>query len=319
MKKKAMAIPVTFLVILVAFGAIIWIAAGNRLNTQGLNINTGSSNVQSSPDAVQACNGVSSVLPQYNDFDVYAAGTDPASTLTLYQRDGEPFKKTIADDATSTTLPVRSTFKGVAGTNVGTEKAGYFSELVDLTTTCTDDDVVENLYPASAPTLTVVNSNGITVNSDANDEALAANDKKTITFKAVAPANACSMRHGANLVIMYSSTVFDDINPVTGLTDGSQTIRWGYNQTGNAQALTPNQYAVFDVPGSLCNGEEGTYRVQLEVGGTGPSEDQNLEYYWYGKDYTINPETYTLMGPTIYDESGNLIGEAGVNGTIYLS
>lgn len=271
--------------------------------------------------ANDGCDGIASIKALYNDFNYYKAGTDPASTLTVYEMDGQEFKKTVSDDATTTTLDASSNFKAVAGTNAGTPSSGYFSELIDFSTGCTDKDLQPKLKPSGAPTITIVNDDGITANSDTNHESMGASSTYLPTLVIKAPAEACSARYGAFIVADYDATYYSKVTS-SDLSDGNTIVLLAHNIpttniTGGGNYGTNDQFKVFEYNGELCNGAKIEPQMKIETTSTQPTEDINVDFYWMAKDIDTDADSYRPLAPAYYDEDNNVIGDINVNKTFF--
>lgn len=278
-----------------------------------------------SSDGSGECLGLSSVGVIYNDFNFYKSGTDPASHITMYDKNGQEFKLALADDANSgNTVAGKSSYKAVVGTNAGTPKAGYFSEMVSFDAGCSNVDVQTKMKPSNYPTITIVNDDGITKNTDANDEAMSASSTYNPTLVIKAPAEACSARHGAFLIADYDATYVSKITS-SDLSDGNTIVLLTHNSpTLNLTEIssmrgTNDQFKVWSYDGELCNGAKIEPQFVVETTSTQPTEDVNIDFYWLAKDIDTDADTYVPLAPAIYDEDNNYIGEANTNATYFTS
>jgi hypothetical protein len=262
------------------------------------------------------CPNVASISALYNDFNYYKAGTDPASTLTIYDKGGEEFKQTVADDATDTTVSAIGSFKAVAGTNAGTPSSGYFSELIEFSSACQDENIQPKLKPSGVPTLTLINDDGITKNSDSNHEAMGASSTYLPTMVIKAGSESCASRHGAYLIADYDATYFSKVSS-SDLKNGNSIVLFAHNSTGNLNAGTNDQFKVFLYEGELCDGNKVEPQFKVETTATEPTEDVSVDFHWIARDIDVDADEYTPLDPAIYDEDNNLIGEAIVNATFY--
>jgi hypothetical protein len=207
----------------------------------------------------------------------------------------------------------------VAGTNAGTPSSGYFSELLDFNTGCTDKDLQPKLKPSGQPTMTIVNDDGITANSDTNHESMGASSTYLPTVVIKAPAEACSARYGAYIIVDYDATYFSKITS-SDLSDGNTIVLLSHNIpttniTGRANAGTNDQFKVFEYNGELCNGAKIEPQFKVETTSTQPTEDINVDFYWVGKDIDVDADSYRPLAPSYYDEDNNVVGEKLTNTT----
>lgn len=270
---------------------------------------------------LQSCDGIASVKSLLDDLNAYKSGTDPASHLTFFEMNGEEYKKVVADDATSTTIPVLSTFKGLAGNNIGTPLSSYFAEEIDVVTVCSDVEIQPDLYPASVPTMTVTNDNGKTVNSDSDHETVVASTTYSPCVTIKSPSEACSARYGAIVSAEYDASYVTKVSPsssslkTTGF-DGSFLVAHTTNHSAIDKDM--DQYKVMkwtDTDGKLCESESIELCFDVTMGGSNPGEDQgNVIFNWYPINKDLDADSLdVILG--IYDEDNNLISQAYTNAT----
>ncbi|MCD6176802.1 MAG: hypothetical protein J7K29_03080 [Candidatus Cloacimonetes bacterium] len=296
---------------LLLLGAIIiiaFLATGGKLgglfSAADTNIgDTGSTDTGTTDVTPTHCEGISSVKLLYDDKDAYKLGTDPGSVLTIY----DPIAMTVADDATSTTGPTLTEYKALAGDNAGTPSSTYFAKELDFETGCDDIHIQPKLYKAGAPTLTFVNDNGITQNSDTNDEAMDASSSYTPELTIKAPADECSSVYGAYVVAEYDATYIKSVTPVSGLTDADVGVYIAHTTNQSESGNDFDQYKVMKYSGKLCDGAKDTVSFKVETTSSTPGEDAgNIQVYWLPINKDLNADTYALI-TGIYDEDNNAI------------
>ncbi len=310
-KNKTNLLPWILLVIVVLGGGgyLVISAPARQTNTDS---GSGSSS--------SGCNGLANVDIDFNDFNEYKAGTDPASHITLYEKNGLPYRVTVADDG-SADISGKASFKGVAGTNAGTPKAGYFSELVSFSTNCEDVAVQPELKPSGNPTITIVNDDGITKNSDANHESMGASSTYLPTLVIKSGSESCASRHGAFLVADYDATYYSKLS-TSDLRDGSTLVLLAHNTPtinitqGDNEAIN-DQFKVWLYEGELCDGAKTEPQIKIETTATEPTEDVNVDFYWLSRDIDVDADSYQPLSPAIYDEDNNAIYDVAVNQTFF--
>lgn len=264
-----------------------------------------------------SCDGIASVNALLDDLNFYKIGTDPASHLSIYEKNGDDFKKVVADDATSTSVPVLSSFKGLAGNNIGTPKAGYFAEEVEFSSVCSDVDIQPKLRPSSAPTITVVNDNGITANSDSNHETVAASSTYTPCFTVKAAAESCGSRYGSVVIFEYDASYITKIDS-SDLSGSGSGFFFPHTTNHSASGLDMDQYKVMKYEGMLCDGDKTEVCFDVTTGSSNPGEDQgNVRIHWRPINKDIDADEYTLI-TGIYDEDNNDITTANTTATWYV-
>lgn len=273
--------------------------------------------------ATSVCPNVASINALYNDYNFYKSGTDPASNLTIYAMNGAEFKKTVADDATTTTIPTLASFKAVAGTHAGTPSSGYFSEPLEFSTACADLNIQPKLKPSGSPTITITNDNGVTLNTDTNDESIGASATVQPTVTVKAASENCASRHGAYLIADYVASRYSKLS-TSDLADGNTLVLLSHNSattniTGGDQSITQDQFKVWLYDGELCNGAKIEPMIKVESSSTQPTEDQNIDFYWLSRDIDIDADTYLPLAPAIYDEDNNVIYDVSTNKTYFVS
>jgi len=266
--------------------------------------------------AVSSCDGIASVKALLNDINYYKKGTDPAGNLTIYEKDGDEFVQIVADDATSTTVPVLSNFKGLAGNSAGTPLSSYFAEEVSFTSLCSDVPIQPKLKPASAPTLTVVNDNGIQANSDSNHESAGASSTYTPCITVKAPAEACAARYGAVVAFEYDATYVSKVDS-SDLKLASTSFLVAHTTNHSATGLDMDQYKLMKFDGELCDGDKVEICFDVTTTSSAPGEDQaNVQIHWYPINKDIDADEYTLI-TGIYDEDNNIISQGNTTAIYY--
>ena len=275
-----------------------------------------------SGDGDVGCLGLSSVDLLFNDFNSFKSATDPASHVTVYEKNGLAYKLTLADDAISgNSVSTKASFKGVVGTNAGTPIAGYFSELVSFATMCEDIALQTAMKPSGNPTITIVNDDGITKNTDANHESMGASSTYLPTLVIKSASESCSARHGAFLIADYDATYFSKLS-TSDLRDGNTLVLLPHNTVdtniaqGNMNA-TNDQFKVWLYEGELCDGAKTEPQIKVETTSTQPTEDINVDFYWLSRDIDVNADDYNPLSPAIYDEDNNAIYDVKVNATLF--
>jgi len=247
-----------------------------------------------------SCDGIASVNGLYNDIDRFRAGTDPDENISIYSANGEPYQKAIDDDATSTTVPVNSDLKGLAGNEFGVISDTYFGEEVSFTTDCVDTDIQPKLTPASAPTLTGLNDDGITKNSISNYEDVGASTEYTWEISLRAPTDACASHYGAVLACEYDSTYVNKMEAGAGLTNSQQ----GILSTHSNSSL--NQWVAFNYAPELCDGAKDDISIVYETTAAAGADSVHMNCSWYGINKDLNADELTVI-TGIYDEDNNEI------------
>lgn len=247
-----------------------------------------------------SCNGISSVNALYNDFSYFAAATDPGTNLTVYS----PIRKTVLDDATSTTVPIKSELRGLAGQlAAGTPSTGYFGQEVDFSTGCADINVQPELFAIGAPTLTFTNDNGVTLNADASAEAMSADTTYSPTLTVKSGSNACSAKYGALVVADYDASYIDNVDsPDLAFFTGKYR-----EPKQNPSNGTSDVSDVFIYEGELCDGKKVdlTFDVTSHAT-TSPSEDNGVVFHWYPINKDMNADLNEVV-TGIYDDKNNVI------------
>lgn len=262
---------------------------------------------QVTEDEIASCNGVASINLLYDDKDSFKLGTDPATTMTIY----DPIAKTVADDATSTTVPIKSTLKALLGNSQGTPSTSYFGKEAVVETVCSDQDFQPELSLAGAPTLTVTNDNGVTLNANATDEAMGADSTYFPEITVKAPANAVSSEYGAIVVFEYDATYIQNIESP----DLSPSSRGVFlTHSGNF-----DQFKVFEYDGVLQNGDRDYIGFEVTTTGSAPGADQgNIKIHWLPINKDLNADTFDLI-TGLYDEDNNAIYLGNTTTTYYSS
>ena len=270
------------------------------------------------------CFGISSVNLLFDDQNFYKTGTDPASHVTVYEKNGVGYSLILPDDASSdNAISGNSDYKAIIGTNGGTPIAGYFSELAPFSVECQDYTLqTPKLKPSGAPTITIINDNGVTPNSDDNHESMSASSTYSPKLTIKAPAEACSSRHGAYIIADYDATYFNTLDTadlslgttLVLLTHNSPTV----NLTQGDNEATNDQFKVWLYNGELCNGASISPQIAIKTTATEPTEDMNVDFYWISRDIDVDADNgYIPLPPAIYDEDNNAIYDVYTNQTYF--
>lgn len=260
-------------------------------------------------EAVQLACNVEDVTVNYNDLDSYKLGTDPAAQMYVLSGDISP--QAINDDG-SVTAPTNAEFTALAGENSST----YFTELVTVETGCSDPkSVAPRLLKVGSATMTLVNDDGATVNTDAAHESMGASSSYTTEVSARANANECiCAEYGCVIAVEYDATYFQEFD--SDLDDYSGSIYITHNSSGEgSQSAGLDQWATFMYDGAVCDNEKLEFIITSTTTSTEPTEDTNPIIWILPMDYDKDEDTLEpILG--IYDEDNNLIAPSSVNSTL---
>lgn len=254
---------------------------------------------------INSCDGVQSVNLLWNDRHAYTATTDPGQVITLFEANGNPYSKAIADDATSSTVPILSELKGLAGNNLGSHNTSYFGKEISFSTMCADYDLQKEMIPATAPTLTLTNDNGVTLNSDTNHESMTTDSTYSPTLTVKSASNACASVYGAVVAVDYDASYISMIEAG----DGLESFSGSYLETKvNPTNGTSDQTTLLFFPGELCDGKkvdlgiDVTSHATTEVG-----EDNGVQIHWYPLNKDLDSDTLSKVITGLYDDKNTLI------------
>ena len=241
------------------------------------------------------CDGVSSVTVTYNDVDKYTPGTDPGAGNLYIVTDN---KGTQAEGAI--TLTPAKTYKGLAGEN----SSGIFAEVVDFSTSCSNEELVVEVRKSGAPTITFVNDNGLTQNADATAEAVDADGAYTFEGVIKAPSKACAARYGALLIADFDKTYLSNVD-VDQFSGASAPTYLGHIDISNG---TSDGFKAWKYEGELCNQEKVEITGSYDVTSTAAHEDNaNIVWHWLPLDYDINQDSLAILEPAAEDEDNNAL------------
>ena len=259
------------------------------------------------------CDGISSINLLYNDKNAQKIGTDPGDNITIYEVNGEPYSKVINDDDTSSTIPIQSTYKGLAGNNLGTPVTDYFAVLVEGTTACADLDLQTSVQPSGAVSIAILNDNGVTLNSDSNDEDMAASSQYTACATVKAATETSGNEYGAIVVFEYDATFVSKVesNDLTGSSTGY------FEPHANA---TYDQYKVFEWNiAPLRDGDKEEFCFDVTTTSATPAEDSSdIHIVYVPKNIDLDADTLQPI-TGIYDEDNNMINVTSTHQTYYIN
>jgi len=267
---------------------------------------------------LSSCDGVASVNVLFDDKNTYKIGTDPATNMTIFEKDGAQFSKTVVDDSTSTTVDVLSSYKALAGNYLGTPSTSYFGKVVNFDSVCSDVDQQTKLIQAGAPTITLVGDDGVTKNADATHDTNDADSSYSPTMTVKAPADKCSSEYGAFVVFESDATYIQTVDS-SDLVDEDTGIYIAHTTNHSATGLDMDQYKVMKYEGKLCDGDKADITFSLETTSSTPGEDQaNIKIHWLPINYDLNADNLELING-IYDEDNNAIFLGNTTATYYTS
>jgi len=285
---------------------------------------TGDDEVQETEDKItekelQTCDGVASVNALWDDKDNYKVGTDPATKLTVFEDDGMDYFNTISDDATDTSVPTLSDFKALGANDGGTPNSNYFGKEIEFETVCNDLPIQKRLNKAGAPSITIVNDDGITKNANGGSEESVANET-TYTPEAVieSSSDSCASVYGAWVVFEYDASHMGTFNDVSSNLDCDKSTPF-YVAHSNSENSTMDQYATCWYEGTMCDGKDDTIKWEFTTktidDGT---EGVNQRIHWYPVNKDLNADTYELI-EGLYDEDDNLISIGNTSQVYYIN
>ena len=285
------------------FGVMKW--AGND-ESETLSFNSGGTTPQNDDPITGAplsCDGLASITEYFNDLDMYNGATDPACTLTITEMNGNPFYETTADDGNDALEPL-SSFKGI----YCAEDASHFSELISFDTVCSNKYLQSKARATLDGTVTSMNTNGATVNTDAADEAMATSTTYTHTQLMRSAGDGCASRHGAVIACEYDGTYVNDLKSSLPAYTGAIRTAHVTNQSGAEKDF--DMWEAFLFSGELCDSELAQWTLSVEATATANGEDQaNVHCYWYPRGYYVDAETLAAEGPSLYDESNTILAQ----------
>jgi len=251
---------------------------------------------------IQSCDGIASVNYLYDDKDAFKIGTDPSTNITIF----DPIATKVADDATGTSVPILRTLRGLAGNTDGVYEPDYFAKEIEVETVCSDINVQPELYAASAPTMTVVNDDLITKNSDSNSEAMDAESTYSPCVTIKAPSNAASSVYGAIVAFEYDATHVQKIES-TDLKKKSQSIYIAHTTNQSASDLDFDQWDTYMYEGELISGQDDKFCFDVTTTASAAGENQaNVQIHWLPVNKDLDADTFEVL-TGIYDEDNNII------------
>lgn len=210
---------------------------------------------------------------RWNDIDALAAGTDGATPIWIASR-----ATTIADDATAT-------FGVGTETEViyGDASNAYFREKGKLCVPCSGDvDVVHKLYAGGIPTITVINSDGATVNSATAQQAVAANGQPTFLVKIRAGSDTCaaSPTYGSLAIVHFDR---DAITRVDSSLSASPYPITSLPLRTVSTAVDAQVAFLWNEPGVLlCDNKQIEFTISPLYDGDNPTAaDGNITIEWF--------------------------------------
>lgn len=291
--------------ILIAVGVVsgLFYLGGYRLETPLSAAGGAGQQVVTSDTA--ACVGVSSVSLTYNDIDRYTPGTDPGvgNLFIVTDKKGSQAEGAI-------TLSPKKSYVALAGQNA----TAYFAEKASFTTSCSAEDYTVDVVKAGAPTITFVNSDGVTKNSDTNDESMDASTLYSVSMKVKAPSQQCSARHGAVLVADFDKSFVQKVEfPTLSGSNAPSYLTHIDPDNGVADGFSA---ALYD--GELCNAVSIEIPIDITTTSSTPDEgNATVTFHWLPRNFDINQDTFEILGPAVEDEDNNVLTLGNTTGVLY--
>lgn len=248
---------------------------------------------------------------QYNDMNKYLKGTDPAGNLyVLTDNIGS-----IADDGSDTTHFVfYKTYDALADYASTT----YFAEKISFSTECNAVTIVQpEVGKGTAPTITVLNTDAVTKNTDANHEDVSADSVAEYTVTAKAQTDECSSKFGALILVEYDKTYVNKVE--SNLNSASYTTNYfTFTTNQSASGFDFDGKAVFMYNGELCDGTKTEFTIKTTQTSETPIEDSNnFNIVWVPLNKDINQDDLKTIILGAEDEDNNFIGIGNVTTMVY--
>jgi hypothetical protein len=262
----------------------------------------------SSPDVASAspddCNSGTSVTGNYNDVDFHKLTTDPDGQIYFVERNGKPYKKKNISDDVGLELPVRSTLVGLANSST------HFGVKHTVKTGCTDVDIQPVLPKATAPTITVTNDNGVTLNDNSgNAENMSEDTTYGFGLTVKSAADSCASGPLGALVICSVDKTYTDELTLSGTTDdglpSSKFAKTDYSNPYANGTLTLDGQYIFHYDGALCDNDKWEPDLEFTTSSTNFSSIQNVSILceWVPMNYYLDTDTEEIKTGAENDRS----------------
>lgn len=255
-------------------------------------------------------NDGSGVVMTFNDKNALQFGTDPSLSMTIFKKDGESEVSTVADDATLS-LSIGAKYDALIGFNGTASSSTYFPKEVSFTAGDqpfkVGQEASQSVFKAGAPTLSIVNKDAVTKNSDSNDEAMVADTSYKQCITASAPSFQSSSEYGVYVVFEYDATYISKIEPGLNLESASATIQLAHVTNQSGASVDFDQFRVMKFSQTLKNDADVKLCYTTTTMGVNPGEDQgNVLIHWLPISKDLNADNFNLI-TDIYDEDNNAI------------
>jgi hypothetical protein len=253
------------------------------------------------------CSGISTVTVTTNDVDRYTPGTDPDAVNFYITTD----KKGSQSEGAVSLQPL-VTYAGLYAQN----SSSVFAEPVTLKTGCSAADLAVEVVKSEAPTITFKNDDGVTINSDSNDQAVSGDATYSFDMTIKSAGKECSARHGALLVADFDKTYVTGVS-LTGLSEASAP---DYLSHAAADNSTTDGFKAFKYDGELCNNDKIEISGDFTTAsGTLNEGNGNIVFHWLPLNYDINQDTLEVIGPAAEDEDNNAITQGNTTAQFHTS
>lgn len=295
---------------MVVVGVLVLLAVFGTLFATGAFNTTGSSGDIGSGESL-ACVGIASVSNTITARDDLARSTT-ASGEYMYITTNNVGAKAFGSITGLTPGLAHDALLSHNGTS-------YFAQVYDFETSCNDETRTVYLASPSAPTVSFVNENGVTLNGASAAEAVDADQTYTGEMTIRAPGNKYSSLHGALIVAEWDKTYVRNVE-VNGVSLASLPTYLSHTTLLNTTTATGDAFRTFLYPGEVKDGERVTLTFTYETTSETPgANNANIAFHWIPRNLYIDDETLEIAGPSVEDRDNTFIGLANTTAIFYTS
>lgn len=245
-------------------------------------------------------------LLKISAFDIELAGSSVGGSHRVYAPGN---LVTSLTDASTSTVPVKSTFNILVGNN----SESYYNKLVTTSTSCVDKYERVELANAGTLTLTAVNDDSITKNAAANRQAITADELVEVDVTYDVSANDYwgnpDISNKNVISCQYDKTYIQSVQ-VSGASRGNTPATHSFTNT------TLDGVDSWEI-GNLADGSKGQLTLEIQASSTEPVS-QLIECDFYDANYDINENNLNVI-EGIEDEDNNFLSLKNKSMYIYIS
>lgn len=271
-------------------GLFIFANSAGMLGDLGLNFGLAGSNEENNAPAepgagasLQSCQGIASITWNPSFVDKYASGTEvDLRYIASTQADFTPEavdNQAINSGGTVTLAPATTYYyiAGDDGDSSSDSSNDWYYTKGTFSTGCVNGEQTDQVLKEGTPTITIINSDGVTKNSATDPLSLSASGSDIVTVKVKAPSNAgFGNPECGNMIVTFA----DNGNISTVEVVGGSKVAMPDIASGNMSAWSVGFNSVQD-------GDTKEFQVEITATSTDPSTSNDVDMYLLDQNFFL--------------------------------